>query len=251
MSIIQKDCFKFNKSNENGLKLRLCPIINHIRAIISLLIREGGYMYIKKYFLCSLLVSVLLFFSACTPKIAPDLSSQSIEKTASSAAMDSEQQTLHQIESQMNKQCNAQKRLNNLEAPTDDILLEAYKNYLFVDLNNIDDFEPSSYTLTPNAIQKLRCIAPILKAQDELFIQITGHTDSSGNASANQHLSDNRAITVAEMLFNEEVKHEIFVKGCSDKKPKMNAIFGDDASANRRVEIYIYVNKSNLLDHCK
>ncbi|MCH9812539.1 MAG: OmpA family protein [Epsilonproteobacteria bacterium] len=191
-------------------------------------------------------MSIILIFSSCTPKNNSDLP-QSIPTHQLLIT----NQELQDIKDEIILNCSAHELADSIKIENNPILVKLQTHYLFVDLNNLHDFKPASYLLTQQAKDKLACIIPILYAHETLYIHITGHTDTSGNPKKNQHLSDNRAITVAEKLYQSNIPHEIFVKGCADKKPRLSAIFGDDASSNRRVEIYIYENKSYLLDHCQ
>ncbi len=138
------------------------------------------------------------------------------------------------------------KIIDNCQAKTikdneNSIFVENKNQYLSIDLNEKRDFNPHSIRLNENSKEKLSCIIPIIKENKGVSIIITGHANESNNNKKNQHLSDDRAISVAEQFFNEGVRDEIFAKGCSNKKEKKNG----------QVEIFIYLDKANIKNHCR
>ncbi len=176
-------------------------------------------MYYEKIFI--LFISFMLV--ACIPKKSQlPIKSVKIEKTP----------ILKSIKESLIENC--QIDTNN------SILLELNESVLKIDLGYKDDFQSGSQLLVQTAKNRLLCIAPILIKQNTLTIQITGHANENNDTIKDQHLSDNRAITVAEELFNLGVRDEIFAKGCGGEKLK-----------NSKVEIFIYEDKSKLKDQCK
>lgn len=142
--------------------------------------------------------------------------------------------------------------IDDKNAPYDALLVKHFKSFIQIDLNTEEDFYHDSYELKEDAKMKLSCVIPFIKAQDSLVLQITGHVDANATDKANkQHLSDDRAITVAEFMYNDGIRHEIFAKGCADKKPKYDYFAQEHNRTLGRIEIFIYANKSNLQDHCK
>jgi len=119
---------------------------------------------------------------------------------------------------------------------------------LHLNLGETSDFRNGSYIVLKNSNEKLKCIMPILKEYSDLYIVITGHADSKNETSKKQHLSDNRAITVAEEFFDAGVRDEIYVKGCSDKTLEIDAYH---KFSGKKVNFYIYADKSNIKNHCK
>jgi outer membrane protein OmpA-like peptidoglycan-associated protein len=121
------------------------------------------------------------------------------------------------------------------------LVIKNYNSYIKLGLNSNNDFRKGSYVLKMEAKEKLMCIADVLKNQNKLFIVITGHANDSNDNHKNQNLSDNRAISVAELFFNLGIRDEMFAKGCSFKIPL----------TQREVKLYIYSNKSNIQNHCR
>ncbi|HEY5712172.1 MAG TPA: OmpA family protein [Allosphingosinicella sp.] len=98
-------------------------------------------------------------------------------------------------------------------------------------------FESGSARLTPAAEAQARVFAQSLQLPQlvSMRFRIEGHTDSVGNRARNLELSQRRAQTVADILFNAGVaRNRIEVRGYGQDRP----IPGTRASAseNRRVE---------------
>ncbi len=192
----------------------------------------------------------IIFYAGCSTKkqILPQVK-KSDEKDflAYPAPLGSETYSLNLLMTKIMENCQAKatKDQNN------SIFVKHYKNYIKVDLNDKSDFRNGSYVLRKNAKEKLTCIAPIIKEQTGLFIVITGHANDNKDNQKNQHLSDNRAISLAELFFNAGIRDEIFAKGCSDKKSDSTNVDKYDTVIDRKIDIYIYANKTNIINHCE
>lgn len=112
-------------------------------------------------------------------------------------------------------------------------------------------FQENAADPIENAIYIVQEITEILKKYPNIIIQVTGHTDKDEESEDHQDLSDNRAITIAEILYKLEAKNETYAKGCSDKKPLFLDKKIDNELSNARVEIYLYANKEKMVDRCK
>ena len=99
------------------------------------------------------------------------------------------------------------------------------------------------------AIYIIEDIVTILKKYPHLIVQVTGHSDKA-TENDDQDLSDNRAISIAEILYNLESRNETYAKGCGDKKPLFTTFMEGESITNARVEIYLYGNKGKMIDHC-
>ena len=85
----------------------------------------------------------------------------------------------------------------------------------------------------------LDVLAGLLKKDSALKIQITGHTDSTGDANANQSLSERRAKTVAQTLaekYGVDPKH-LTAKGYGAEQPLATNDTEQGRAINRRVEL--------------
>ena len=190
-----------------------------------------------------------VFYTGCSTKkqIEPQIKSDEKDFLVYPAPMGSETYSLNLLMTKIMENCQAKavKDQNN------SIFVKHYTDYIKIDLNDKIDFRNGSYILTKHAKEKLTCVAPIIKEQKGLFIVVTGHASDNKESQNNQHLSDDRAISLAELFFNEGIRDEIFAKGCSDKNPDTNNIDKYNKLINRKVYIYIYTNKSNIKNHCK
>ncbi len=86
----------------------------------------------------------------------------------------------------------------------------------------------------------LDSVSKVLKEFDKTFIEIAGHTDSTGSESYNQTLSERRANSVATYLRSRQIMSErMIIIGAGEIHP----IAGNDTKAgqaqNRRVELTI------------
>jgi outer membrane protein OmpA-like peptidoglycan-associated protein len=83
-------------------------------------------------------------------------------------------------------------------------------------------------------------VALVLNEFDKSYVEVSGHTDSTGSDQYNQGLSQNRANSVAQFLVNQQVMPQrLIVQGFGESRP----IAPNDTDAgrqqNRRVEIQI------------
>ncbi len=117
------------------------------------------------------------------------------------------------------------------------ISINQYSNYIKIELNTKIDFPNDYFRLSKEAEDKLSCMAPIIQKEKKLVIQVIGYA----KAPDEQHLCDDRAITVAELLFNKGVRHEIYAKGCLvETKP-----------SSKGLSVFIYKENLSLKNHCK
>src|SRR5690606_251608 len=100
-------------------------------------------------------------------------------------------------------------------------------------------FDTDSYALKPQGEKDLMSIVQMLIAHPEMIIDITGHTDNTGNESDNLTLSINRANAVRDCLIGQGVNPNQIgnVSGVGSANP-----IGDNNTAtgrqqNRRIEI--------------
>lgn len=99
-------------------------------------------------------------------------------------------------------------------------------------------FQTASDQLQSSSFDFLDQLGVVLKDDEELKIQIIGHTDSDGDESSNQILSEKRAITVAEYLQENfgisQERLQAFGKG--ESEPLNSNSNSSEKAANRRVE---------------
>lgn len=196
-------------------------------------------MNYKKLFHPTLSLIFIIFYMGCVTKKQVELPKKDKEDhLIYPAPMGSETYSLNLLMTKIMENCQAK----DLKDQNNSIYIKHHGNYIHIDLNEDNDFRNGSYFLKKESKEKLSCIAPIIKEQNGLFIVITGHAHDNKDKQKNQHLSDNRAISLAELLFNTGIRDEIFAKGCSNNKP---------TTKERKINIYIYANKTNITNHCK
>lgn len=100
-------------------------------------------------------------------------------------------------------------------------------------------FDFDSATLQPASASTIGELANSLRANADMSVYVVGHTDSEGDYSYNQELSQRRAATVARNLVDEygiEADRLVPV-GVGPVAPKANTESEDGRAINRRVEI--------------
>lgn len=99
-------------------------------------------------------------------------------------------------------------------------------------------FEPDSSRLMESEKEKLRKIAQILKQFDNDLL-ITGHCADRGSRKNQQKISEDRAISVAEFLSQQNIRNPncIFTQGKGASEPVASNSTEAGRARNRRVEI--------------
>ncbi|MEM6374057.1 MAG: OmpA family protein, partial [Pseudomonadota bacterium] len=89
----------------------------------------------------------------------------------------------------------------------------------------------------------LGALASNLQAYPESTVQILGHTDSDGDASYNQDLSERRASAVTDILIGGGVAPGRLVAiGRGETQPVASNLTPEGKAQNRRVDIVILPN---------
>jgi outer membrane protein OmpA-like peptidoglycan-associated protein len=101
-------------------------------------------------------------------------------------------------------------------------------------------FATGKYELLPIASQKLDEVAKALKDQGFKSIVVEGHTDSRGNAQANEILSLRRAESVRTHLVSRGIPSDkIRANGLGSVRPVADNASAEGRANNRRVEIVV------------
>jgi outer membrane protein OmpA-like peptidoglycan-associated protein len=101
-------------------------------------------------------------------------------------------------------------------------------------------FETDSHTLREKHFSQLDSIGAFLLTHPTLEVNISGHTDNTGNESHNVTLSQRRAEGVAQYLAGKGVAPgKIKFQGFGSAKPIQGNQTKEGRSKNRRVEILI------------
>jgi outer membrane protein OmpA-like peptidoglycan-associated protein len=109
-------------------------------------------------------------------------------------------------------------------------------------------FASGSVAITPAGKQALHEIASQAEAVPGSVLRVVGHADSTGNAGANQRLSDQRASAVtAYLLQNLKVPPEKMMSstGLGASTPINDNDTSSGKAQNRRVTVFILVSKAS------
>jgi outer membrane protein OmpA-like peptidoglycan-associated protein len=102
------------------------------------------------------------------------------------------------------------------------------------------NFAYNSATVAPQFQRTLDQVGQVLGQYDRTYVDIYGHTDSTGSEAYNQDLSERRAGSVADYLETRGVKSaRIGIRGFGELQPIASNDTEAGRAANRRVEIKI------------
>ncbi len=121
-----------------------------------------------------------------------------------------------------------------------DVKLDALKKATKIALNDIN-FEFNSADLNKSSFDELKMLIKLLQTNPQIKIELSAHTDDVGSAAYNLKLSEKRAMSVKEYLFNNDINLEQVVsKGYGESKPAFFPVETEENRAkNRRVELEI------------
>ena len=106
-------------------------------------------------------------------------------------------------------------------------------------------FDFNSTALRSSSRSSLREMADVFDKYPNTTISVQGHTDSIGNASYNQRLSERRASSVARYLETIGVRSgRVETIGYGESRPKASNSTSSGRQQNRRVEIHIRANEA-------
>ncbi len=101
-------------------------------------------------------------------------------------------------------------------------------------------FATGQTTLTEDHKKHLSLLAAVLKDYPDLKVRVFVHTDSQGQNSVNQSLSDERAKTISNYLRDMGIPPgRVFAKGFGEMYPIASNTTSDGRMANRRVEFSV------------
>lgn len=109
-------------------------------------------------------------------------------------------------------------------------------------------FAVDSSAIQPNFQETLGSVANTLSQYEKSYVDIFGHTDSTGSDAYNQSLSERRASSVANFLSNSGVQSaRLATQGFGESQPVATNSTEEGRAANRRVEIKIVPIRENDL----
>jgi len=110
------------------------------------------------------------------------------------------------------------------------------RTFVFDHLN----FVTGSTQLTPESGRTVSDLAEVLKAYPSAQVQLSGHTDNTGNPQANQALSLDRANAVKALLVNDGVgANRISTQGFGEQRPVASNNTEQGRAQNRRTELTV------------
>lgn len=111
-------------------------------------------------------------------------------------------------------------------------------NNIILNMPSNITFGSDSSDVSESFADVLHSVGLVLKEYDKTYVDVLGHTDSSGSNEYNQALSERRAGAVAGVLMNEGIIQErIVVRGVGEDYPIADNVTESGKSLNRRVEI--------------
>tara|TARA_Y100000588_G_scaffold210270_1_gene224220 strand:+ start:49346 stop:50011 length:666 start_codon:yes stop_codon:yes gene_type:complete len=113
--------------------------------------------------------------------------------------------------------------------------------YINISLNNNLLFGKSDFELTEESLKVLDSLVNTVgKMEQEYYVRVVGHTDTTGTFKHNVSLSETRAKTVAMYLYEKGLTAKsIDYTGMADRKPLFENNSEENMAKNRRVEISI------------
>jgi OOP family OmpA-OmpF porin len=101
-------------------------------------------------------------------------------------------------------------------------------------------FDIDKFDLKDKSITELEKIVQFLEENPQIRVEISGHTDNTGNAQYNQQLSEKRAKSVYSYLVQKGIgAQRLASKGFGSTKPIASNESEDGRQQNRRIEFTI------------
>ncbi|ORU89713.1 MAG: hypothetical protein A6F71_01760 [Cycloclasticus sp. symbiont of Poecilosclerida sp. M] len=111
-------------------------------------------------------------------------------------------------------------------------------NQLTLNMPGNITFSSASGNINAGFYSVLNSVVIILKEYADTQVTVTGHTDSVGDATYNQGLSQQRASSVASYLQQQGVAGQrISIVGAGENQPVASNVTAQGRAQNRRVEI--------------
>ncbi len=108
-------------------------------------------------------------------------------------------------------------------------------------------FDTGKSALKPAATENLSKMAEIMKKYPENILTVKGYTDTTGSATRNRQLSEDRAAAVKNRLVAGGIPaNTITVVGMGPENPVAENTTNEGRAQNRRVEIEIAVDESKV-----
>jgi outer membrane protein OmpA-like peptidoglycan-associated protein len=108
-------------------------------------------------------------------------------------------------------------------------------NYIYFDINE--------YHILPKSFNELNLFANYMLDHPDITVEISGHTDNTGEYNKNRELSQKRADAVVAYLKYKGVTNKMISKGYGSTKPVASNETEEGRAKNRRVEVKIINDK--------
>lgn len=106
-------------------------------------------------------------------------------------------------------------------------------------LNNIF-FDTDEYKLKRESNTELDVVVKMMQANPSMKIEVSGHTDNSGDEKHNQQLSENRAKSVLDYLVDKGIdSFRLSYKGYASSQPLVANDSPENKAKNRRTELSV------------
>lgn len=113
-------------------------------------------------------------------------------------------------------------------------------NQIILNMPGNVTFATDSADISSNFYEVLDSVALVVNEFDKTYVDVIGHTDSTGSAEYNQGLSIRRARSVADYLISQQVIPErLVVTGMGQDQPIAPNDTPEGRALNRRVEIVL------------
>lgn len=135
--------------------------------------------------------------------------------------------------------------------PNQDLIVSNNGSYVKIMFRDRMMFPTNSFRLTSSASYKVGKVGRILLQYPETIVQVAGYTDDRGGYNFNYNLSQKRAKSVSNRLYQEGINNPSYTTGCSYNKALVPNNSERNMALNRRVEIYLYPNNNVRVDPCR
>jgi len=132
--------------------------------------------------------------------------------------------------------------------PNQTLIVSKTSNYVKIMFRDPMMFASASARLQPNARYKVQKVGQLLANYPQTVVGVAGFTDNQGGYEYNLDLSQRRSATVANLLSRNGYPR---TKGCSFDKAIAPNNSARNRALNRRVEVYLYANQSNMTNPCR
>lgn len=110
------------------------------------------------------------------------------------------------------------------------------RTFVFDNLN----FESASTQLTPDSGKTVNDLSQILKAYPNAQVQLSGHTDNTGDPQSNRNLSLDRANAIRTMLLGDGIAaNRVSTQGFGQDRPIASNGSEEGRAQNRRTELTV------------